>query len=121
MAKKIAADTAVEAISETISETTSATPAAPVAQSTAASGAAKIVWDDSGMHTSYANVCNILGTREEITLLFGSNQTWLIGQDQMRVKLTDRIVINPFMAKRLLDMLTKGISEYESRFGSLSS
>ncbi|HSY29705.1 MAG TPA: DUF3467 domain-containing protein, partial [Burkholderiaceae bacterium] len=51
---------------------------------------AKIVWDDKDMRTSYANVCNILGTREEITLLFGSNQTWLIGQDQMKVKLTDR-------------------------------
>jgi len=38
-----------------------------------AATAPKIVWDDSKMNTSYANVCNVLGTREEITLLFGAH------------------------------------------------
>jgi hypothetical protein len=61
-----------------------------------------------------------MGTREEITLMFGSNQTWQIGQDQMRVMLSDRIVINPYMAKRLMGMLAKGLEEYESRFGTLA-
>ena len=36
--------------------------------------APKVVWDDSKMKTTYANVCNVLGTREEIMLLFGANQ-----------------------------------------------
>ena len=35
----------------------------------------KIVWDDSKMNTSYANVCNVLGTREEVMLLFGAIAT----------------------------------------------
>ena len=29
-----------------------------------------LVWDDSAMQTQYANVCNVMGTREEMALLF---------------------------------------------------
>ena len=31
-----------------------------------------LVWDDSAMQTHYANVCNVMGTREEMALLFGA-------------------------------------------------
>ena len=31
----------------------------------------KIDWDDSNMKSSYANVCNVNGTREEVVLFFG--------------------------------------------------
>jgi hypothetical protein len=79
----------------------------------------RVVWDDSTMRTSYANVSNVLGTREEITLLFGSNQTWQPGQGDVRVILSDRIVLNPYAAKRLLLLLERGLKEYESRFGEL--
>lgn len=79
----------------------------------------RVVWDDTSMRTSYANVSNVLGTREEITLLFGSNQTWQAGQGDVRVILSDRIVLNPYAAKRLLLLLNKGLTEYESRFGEL--
>ncbi len=34
----------------------------------------KVRWDDSNMKSTYANVCNVAGTREEIVLLFGMNQ-----------------------------------------------
>lgn len=79
----------------------------------------RIVWDDSAMRTSYANASNVLGTREEITLLFGSNLTWQPGQGDVRVILSDRIVLNPYAAKRLLLLLDRGLKEYESRFGEL--
>jgi hypothetical protein len=36
---------------------------------TPAGGQPKIVWDDSNMHSVYANVGNAAGTREEIVLL----------------------------------------------------
>jgi hypothetical protein len=81
--------------------------------------APKVVWDDSKMHTSYANVCNVLGTREEIMLLFGANQQWRTGQAEVTVLLTDRIVLNPFAAKRLHKMLEQGLKEYETRYGEL--
>ena len=79
----------------------------------------KIVWDDAKMNTSYANVCNVLGTREEIMLLFGANQQWRTGQKEVTVVLSDRIVLNPYAAKRLFRMLEQGLREYESRYGEL--
>lgn len=84
-----------------------------------AATAPKIVWDDSKMNTSYANVCNVLGTREEITLLFGAHQAWRADQKEVRVMLSDRIVLNPYAAKRLCLMLEKGLKEYEAKFGEL--
>jgi len=78
-----------------------------------------VVWDDSKMNTSYANVCNVLGTREEIMLLFGANQQWRTGQKEVTVLLSDRIVLNPYAAKRLFRMLEQGLKEYESRYGEL--
>ena len=90
--------------------------ARPVAPATAGP---KVVWDDSKMHTSYANVCNVLGTREEIMLLFGANQAWHGGQKEVTVALSERIVLNPFAAKRLLQLLGQGLKEYEARYGEL--
>ena len=55
-----------------------------------------IQWDDSDMSTSYANVCNVSSSREEVTLLFGTNQTWHTGQSEFTVKLSDRVIISPF-------------------------
>ena len=81
--------------------------------------APKVIRDDSKMKTSYANVCNVLGTREEITLLFGTNQAWQGGQRQVTVALSDRIVLNPYAAKRLAQMLEQGLREYEHRYGEL--
>jgi hypothetical protein len=72
-----------------------------------------IVWDDSKMDTSYANICNISSTREEIAVLFGTNLTWQSKQKAVTVELHDRIVMNPFVAKRLLLMLEATIKNYE--------
>lgn len=85
-----------------------------------ASAAAGVIWDDAGMRTTYANVCKMQGMREEIALSFGSNQSWQMGQEQVTVLLTDRIVLNPHTAKRLLLMLEQGMRDYESRFGVLA-
>ena len=79
----------------------------------------KIVWDDSNMRSSYANVANVAGTREEIVLLFGMNQAWHAGQKEVKVQLTDRIVVNPFAAKRLSALLTNILKDYEARYGPL--
>jgi hypothetical protein len=63
------------------------------------------------------NVCNVAGTREEIVLLFGMNQAWHAGQKEVKVQLTDRIVVSPFAAKRLSILLNNVIRDYESRYG----
>jgi hypothetical protein len=80
----------------------------------------KVVWDDTHMKTSYANVVNASSTREEITVFFGTNQTWNVSKDkEFVVQLSDRIVLNPFAAKRLWTLLGAMLNEYESRYGQL--
>lgn len=76
-------------------------------------------WDDSKMMSTYANVCNVSSTREEMTLLFGTNQSWHTGQQELAIQLTNRIILNPFAAKRLSLLLNNIVREYESRFGEL--
>ena len=79
----------------------------------------KISWDDSNMRSVYANVCNATGTREEIILLFGMNQSWHSGQKEVKVQLTDRIVLSPFAAKRLGALLNNVVLNYEKQFGTI--
>ena len=83
-------------------------------------GGTKIKWDDSNMKSSYANVCNVTSTREEVVMLFGMNQAWNRGQKEVTIQLTDRIVISPYAAKRLGMLLGGVVKEYESRFGALN-
>src|SRR5215472_17213412 len=78
-------------------------------------------WDDSGMKTSYANVVNATSTREEVTLFFGTNLTWNPGEaKEFHVRLSDRIVLNPYAAKRLWMLVGALLKEYETRFGALN-
>lgn len=77
-------------------------------------------WDDSQMRSTYANVVNASSTREEVTIFFGTNDTWKPAADRkFHVSLTDRIVLNPYAAKRLWVLLGAILGEYESRFGAL--
>jgi hypothetical protein len=80
----------------------------------------RIKWDDSGMKSSYANVCNVTSTREEVVMLFGINQAWNRGQKEVTIQLTDRIIISPYAAKRLTMLLDGVVKEYEKRFGALN-
>lgn len=79
----------------------------------------QVEWDDKGMSTSYANVCNVTGTREEVTLLFGTNQTGVAEQKEVSVRLSDRIILSPYAAKRLAKLISTVVTEYEKRFGAL--
>jgi hypothetical protein len=81
----------------------------------------KVNWDDTKMVTTFANVVNVLVTREELTLLFGINQTWNASQGkELTVQLSNRIVLTPYAAKRLLTLLTARMNDYESRIGPLT-
>jgi hypothetical protein len=51
--------------------------------------------------------------------LFGTNQTWHTGQTEVAIKLSDRIIVSPFAAKRLLMLLSNVVEQYEQRFGKL--
>jgi len=99
----------------TRSRSTSGTSGDAVTESTQV----KVHWDDTNMRNMYANVCNVAGTREEIVLLFGMNQAWHSGQKEVTVQLADRIVLSPFVAKRLSLLLNNVVRDYESKYGSL--
>ena len=57
-------------------------------------------------------------TREEVILLFGTNQSWKGAQDEVGVSLSNRVILNPYAAKRLAILLGGVVSAYEQRFGA---
>jgi len=85
----------------------------------AASTTPTVRWDDSQMRTSYANACNVVSTREEVVLFFGINQGMRGGGEEIVVQLGDRVMLNPYAAKRLNMLLTNVLREHEARFGAL--
>lgn len=79
----------------------------------------QVQFDTANLKSSYCNVCNGSSTREEVVVNFGINDAWETGGDKLRVRLEHRIVMSPFAAKRLRDMMTRLIDEHESRYGKL--
>jgi hypothetical protein len=104
------------------------TPAAATAPVAVAPGAAgpdatarpKVRFDSSNIKSSYCNVCNATSTREEVVINFGVNKTWDQGVPEMEVQLEHRIILSPFAAKRLQDLLVRLIAEHEQRYGKLN-
>ena len=72
------------------------------------------------MTTHFANVVNIQSTQEQVDLFFGTNQTWNSGEDRpLSIELSNRLILSPFAAKRLSMALSRVLTEYEQRYGSL--
>jgi hypothetical protein len=94
-------------------------PARPTELSQPTNAAPTVQFDVSNLQSSYANVCNVSSTREEVVLAFGVNNVWERGQANIQVQLTNRIVLNPYAAKRLAAVLNRVVAEYESKFGTL--
>lgn len=100
--------------------TESAQLTAVAASKDAARTQPKLKWDDSAMSTSYANVVNVSMTREECGLFFGTNLSSGIGAaDSVTIKLSDRIIMTPHAAQRLLLLLGANLKAYEERYGRL--
>src|SRR6266852_3508582 len=76
--------------------------------------------DTTGLVTSYANFCRVTGTPEELVLDFGLN-TQMQPVATEPVKLTHRLVVNYFTAKRLLGALHMAVTQDEHAYGVLES
>ncbi len=74
--------------------------------------------DSSQLSTVYANFCRVTGTPEELVLDFGLN-TQMTPNPTDPLKLTHRLVLNFFTAKRLLGALHMAIQQHESLYGVL--
>lgn len=81
----------------------------------------KVRWDDADARVEYANVFNVGSTREEVFLSFGVNQGLQGNQEEVVVRITNRIMLSPYAAKRLSMMLSQAMDQYEQRFGKLEA
>lgn len=96
--------------------------AKPAEQGEAVAGAppgARVRWNAANVKSSYANFCNASSTREEVVLNFGVSHDWERSPQNMEIELSHRIVLSPFAAKRLSQLLMKLVTEYETRYGEL--
>jgi hypothetical protein len=84
-------------------------------------GGVRVAWDDSDILSQYANIATATANREEFFLLFGTHQNWRGNEKEntVKVKLSNRIVLSPFAAKRLMLILQHSINAYESKFGKI--
>jgi hypothetical protein len=79
----------------------------------------RVHWNAADVKSSYCNVANATTTREEVVINFGVNQNWDRPQMEFEVQLLHRIILSPFAAKRLQQLLSRLITEYEGRYGEL--
>jgi hypothetical protein len=78
----------------------------------------QIPTDQSALSTVYTNFCRVSVTPEELVLDFGLNPQ--IAPNQVEpVKLTHRVVMNFFTAKRLLLALNNVVVQHENAYGAL--
>jgi len=75
----------------------------------------KILWLDREMQSSYANVVNVAASADEFMLLFGTSEAWNNVQKDIKVNLSERIIMTHNTAKRLQILLNKTMEEYEKR------
>ncbi|CTQ56504.1 hypothetical protein LP7551_05064 [Roseibium album] len=79
-----------------------------------------VEWNDERMQTSFADVVNIQGTKEQVELFFGTNRSWNVSSNgPVQVDLTNRMILTPHAAKRMSKILVGVLREYEARHGIL--
>jgi hypothetical protein len=83
------------------------------------SNESSVRWDDANIRSSYANVCNVISSREEVGMLFGMNQKWDKETNELVIELSERIVLTPYAAKRVAALLANVIEQYEAKFGPI--
>lgn len=88
------------------------------AKTEAAPPPAQFQTDSSHLSTVYTNFCRVNVTPEELVLDFGLN-TQLTPNPTEAVKLTHRVVMNFYTAKRLMNALIGVVSQFENNYGAL--
>jgi hypothetical protein len=91
----------------------------PIPGTTGAIVQPKVEWDDTQSTTHYANIGSVMGRREEMIMVFGNAESWKQGSESIGVKVTNRVVMNPFTLKRFSRILAQGVEQYENRFGEI--
>ena len=84
----------------------------------AAPAAPQFTMDTSELSTVYTNFCHVTFTPEELILDFGLNSQTPPTPNQP-IKVTHRVVMNFYTAKRLMNGLHFAVSRFESLFGPM--
>jgi hypothetical protein len=79
---------------------------------------AEVEVDDSRASVCYANFCRVTGTPEELILDSGLNSNPMAGGP---VEIKQRLILNYFTAKRLLQALHLSVQRHEQAFGALET
>jgi hypothetical protein len=82
--------------------------------------ATSIHLDDLKAVASYANVCRVTGTPEELIIDFAMNPQSM-GVPSHPLAVSQRIILNQFTAKRLLHALNATLNRHEAVFGVLET
>jgi hypothetical protein len=78
----------------------------------------EIVLNDSDVRTAYSNFARVTATPEEVILDFALNPN-PFAQGRHEVKVTERVVLNYFTAKRLCRALVATLQHMEASFGNI--
>jgi hypothetical protein len=79
----------------------------------------QIAVDMVNVDTTYTNWYRVIGTPEELILDFGLNPEHGPFVPTQPIKITDRVVMSFFTAKRLVQHLQLALSRHEAAFGAL--
>src|SRR5262245_8671593 len=90
----------------------------PQAQPQAPGAQVQFPTDAGALSTVYTNFCRVNVTPEELVLDFGLNPT-LTPSPAEPIKLTHRVVMNFYTAKRLLNALYGVVTQHENAYGVL--
>lgn len=93
-----------------------AAAAAPAAQAPTQT----LIVDDSQVNAAYANFCRVSSTPEELILDLGLNPN-PYAQGEVKVPVTQRIIMNHYTGKRLLSALSMALQRHEQAFGVLET
>ena len=94
----------------------------PTIQSESSNPSVQVLLDERELRQSYSNSYRIHATNDEVIIDLGFNmpnpnpQT---GQQQLLLKITDRVVMSYMNAKRLSQSMGQLIKRYEQQFGEL--
>ena len=76
--------------------------------------------DETKTQTCYANFCRVTGSPEELIIDFGMNSQPMNSEEQP-VAINQKIVLNFYTAKRLLQALHVSVQRHESVFGPIET
>lgn len=91
---------------------------APAPATAAGQQPAQFPTDSTGISTVYTNFCRVSVTPEELVLDFGLNSQ-MTPNPQEPIRLTHRVVMNFYTAKRLMNALLGVVTQHENAYGVL--